>query len=406
MLRYYIDLLDATDAPVGLGPVTTATNITITKRLDRAGTISFDVPSTEPQLSYLIPRTKVIIWHLDGINDAQEMTRGVIDRVEPIIGNDGITWRISGDDILRVLTWTSPGFINLQSAGSPISEATALSMLQSYMSGWTFTAAGTPTNDNVYYVTTGESILTLLGKVAEQTNDHFYNPLNSATTIKFISTFVDSGVRAISPGLRSVPETGICFITDLQEIRDSYDLITRIYPYGERTNPGTLPATYITLLNCNRSVPSGYTINQSANWIKNDNAETTYGTVVRYVQYSEIKALSGGAPDQQSASNALYDLAIRELRERDHINYTYQISLVGCSDLLYPGTTIRIVYRRVINGVVVMDIDDDFNILEVTTRLLPNQAAQTVALQISTAYRPPFSERDWVVNSEKNRQLK
>ena len=406
MLRYFIDLLDNNDAPVGTGPVTTATRIDITKRLDRAGSFSFDVPSTEPQLDQLQPRRRVIIWWIEAGVGVQQMTRGVIDRVEPVISPDGVSWRISGDDQLRELTFASPGFINLQSAGSPIDQATALAMLATYVPGWTLTAEATPPNDEIYYTTTGESILTLLVKVAEQCNDHFYNPPNAEKTIQYVSTFTDSGVRAISPGIRSEIADGICFITKLDQIRDSYDLITRIYPFGERTNPGTIPQTYITLLNCNRSVPSGYTINQGANWIQNDTAQAIYGTIVRYVQYSEIKALTAGATDQQSASNALYDLAIRELQERSQINYNYRVELAGCSDILHPGKTIRIVFRKVINGVVVIDIDDDFNILEATARLLPNQAAQTVALQVSTAYRPPFSEQDWVVLAEKNRQLK
>lgn len=406
MLRYFIDLLTTGDIPAGSGPITTATNITITKRLDKAGSFSFDVPSNEPQIADMQPRRMIIIWWIEAGIGAQELTRGVIDKVEPIITPSGVIWRVGGDDLIRELVWTSPGFINLASAGSPITQATALTMLETYTPTWQFVAEATPPNDSVYFSTSGESNLTLLGKVAEQCGDHWYAPLNYARQINYISTFTDSGIRAISPGLRSEPETGICFIVDLREIRDSYDLISRIYPHGERTNPGVFPSTFITLLNCNRTLPSGYTINQSANWIRNDAAETAYGIVVRYVQYSEIKALSGGATDQQSASNALYDVALRELQERSNINYNYRVELAGCSDLLSVGTTIRIVYRRVIDGVVILNIDDDFNILETTTRLLPNQAAQTVGLVISTAYRPPLNEADWAINTEKNRQLK
>lgn len=400
MLAYYVDILDTiTGGKLG-SMITNATEITFTKRLDRAGSFSMTLPSNA-DITNLTPRKLVSVNWITSTG-VTEIGRGVVDRIEPSFDGNSLTWHISGDDILRELAWVSPGFTSLwNGVNGPCSHATAVSTVAAFAPTWTFTADGTPSTDSVYYKGKGDSVLSICGEIARQCNNHFY--LDSyGRVIKFISTFGANSVVAVAPGRTSVPNSSVLFIADIEEVRDSYDLITRIYPYGEDAGGGA----YRTLLNATRAAPSGYTLSTGSNYIKRDAAETAYGVISRYVQYPEIKRIGGSGLDDQAVSNALFDVALQELQQKSEISYSWRLHLIGSQNIIPVGTTIRVMYRKVINGQMVYNIDNNFNVLESTIRLVPGTPPQLVELVVSSVKRQPLSDGSWAVLAEKSRQFK
>lgn len=403
-LSYYIDLIDrATDGKLLDGPITNATEITYTRRIDRAGTFSATIPATEQIGEYLLNRQKVDVWWHTLAGSRSKVGRGIIDTIEPQFDGNSLVWQISGYDDLRELAWQSPGFTHVwNGVNGPCSHATALSLIAAYASGWTLTADPSPANNSVYYKGAAESTLTLLGEIANQCQNHFRVDAYDKEVV-FFSDFDWYGLVATAPGNASVPNAGVMYISDLEEVRDSTDLITRIYPYGEDLGSGN----YVRLNNCTRAAPSGYTLSTGSNYIQNDNAIAAYGTVSRYIQYNEIRRINNSFLDDQAVSNALYDVALRDLQQRSQIAKTWRLHLVGAfDDLITPGISIKVMYRKVINGQLVYNVDGLFNVLSTTIRLRPGSPPELISLDVSSVDRHPQSDGNWAVLSEKARQFR
>ena len=406
MLRYFVDLLDVnSDGKLLGGPISTAQEITFTRRLDRAGDFEIIVPSNTTLVQYLQPRQKVAVYRVVPGVGLRELGRGIIDRVEPDLQNNGLIWRISGNDILRELAGLSPGFINLwNGVNGPCSHATAVSTVAGYASAWSFTADPAPPIGYMYYKSSGDSVLTLLQKVAEQARTHFrleYGGVNPRS-VTFLSAFAYSYVVARAPGEQSVPASGVAYIADLQEVRDTGELITRIYPYGEDKGGGS----YITLFNTTRSAPAGYTLNVGSNYIENNSAVSSYGTVVRHMQFADIRRIGTSPLDDQAVSDALFDVALRELQQRSQVAKSYRVQLVGTNDVINVGSTIRVSYRKVIDGTVVYNLDGYFYVLESTVRLRPGTIPEMVEMVISSVDRHPVTDASWAVLAERQRQFR
>lgn len=406
MLRYFVDLLDVnSDGKLLPGPITTAQEISITRSLDRAGSFEIVIPSNTTLVQYLQPRQKVVIYRVTASGGVVEIGRGIIDRVEPDLQSNGLVWRIAGNDILRELAGMSPGFASLwNGVNGPCSHATAVSTVAGYASSWTFTADPAPPIGYMYYKGSGDSVLTLCQKIAEQARTHFrleYGGVNPRT-VKFLSAFDYSYIVARAPGQAAVPRSGVAYIADLEEIRDTGDLVTKLYPYGEDKGGGN----YITLFNTTRSAPAGYTLNIGSNYIQNDGAITSYGTIVRYMQFSDIRRIGTSGLDDQAASDALFDVALRELQQRSQVAKSYRLKLVGAVDIVSVGSTIRVSYRKVIDGAVMYDLDSYFNVLESTIRLRPGNLPELVELVVSSVDRHPTSDASWAVLAERSRQFR
>lgn len=406
MLRYFVDLLDTTsDGKVLSGPISDAQEITITRRLDQAGSFQIVVPSDATLVQYLTPRRKVVIYRIIPGVGTKEIGRGIIDQIEPDLQNDGLVWRISGNDILRELAGLSPGFISVwNGVNGPCSHATAVSTVAAYASAWTFTADPSPPVALMYYKATGDSVLTLCQKIAEQARTHFRLEYGGASprTVKFLSLFDYTYVVARAPGANAIPMNGVAYIADLEEVRDTGELITRIYPYGEDKGGGN----YITLFNTTRVAPSGYTLNVGSNYIQNNSAISSYGTIVRYMQFSDIRRIGTSGLDDQAVSDALFDVALRELQQRSQIAKSYRLTLVGTNDIISVGTTIRVSYRKVINGAVMYDIDGYFNVLESSVQLRVGNIPETIGLVVSSVDRYPANDATWAVLAERQRQFR
>lgn len=394
---YWINVESASGVAYGDGPIVTARRWQSVARLDRAGTFSFEMPASDPRAALLVAKRRVRCFGLVG-GVLTEIGAGIIDKIEVKFGSGGLTLTVSGDDLLRELTQISVAFLELTD-GSGGGLATALAAIMAYApSGWSLdTTNGYATTGTTPYGSfAGETVLAALGTVVDQTGQHFR--LSSGRSVAWLrDDLTDSGIRAIRPeGDYTVEDNSdVAIIQDLSRSQDSYSVITRIYPYGAGNGQARL-----TLEATTRSPAAGYVLGYDAKgWhIKNTAAEASYGRIEAFVSFKEVSAVSNTEADLESAANALYDAAFEYLSLRIAPEQAYSIMLLKSDTVLYPGQTIRVIWREVVDGYVVEDIDADLVVLETTTQI-DAAGLRTVGLQVSTVDKWPESDTEVVAEA-------
>lgn len=181
------------------------------------------------------------------------------------------------------------------------------------------------------------------------------------------------------------PQATYVRLLSIHRNSDMSEYISRIYPRG---NSG------MTLANCSRTAPSGYTLNTVAGYISSDTAETSHGRR-EAAQYFDISVpnLQSESAQLVFGSNALYDAAIKYLQEHDSIPLYYTATVTGFSGAIRPGQTLRLLSTTTVDGddVIVLDEDTSFNIISVKTSI--DQGGIPIAeIELSTAERAPQTD--------------
>lgn len=381
-MDFYVDIEDGSGNKVGSGPLASVSNWRYTARLDRAGSIDFAFAANDPQADQVTNRR--IARAYARLNGAWvEVGAGRIDTIETSPGNDGrVSLNASGLDLIAELSDRTVGTLEVGTGGGATHSAALTAIGALAPNGWTFTPAASPDNDYIYARYGGESVLGALIHLAERTQTHFYRSTNR--TLVFTSDFASSGVRAIQARGDLVPET--CAIIGLRRTVDTHDLLTRITPYGSGQG-----AARLTLAATSRTAPAGYTLDAANNYIEADAAKVTYGLVDHpEVEFKEITPISNTDADLEAAADMLFDAALEELRRRSTLasQETYTLNIAGCSQLLQPMQTIRVVYRSAAQNV---DINAELCILEATWEV-DESGIRTSRLVVSTDDRWPESD--------------
>lgn len=390
-----IDILDSAGQKQGSGPITSARLWRSTARKSRAGTFSFEMPASDPKAA-TVQKKRIARAYAFLNGERVEMGAGIIDKIQKQPAADGtVTLRVSGDDLLRELTYRSVLNLELYDGGAPVSHEEAVEAVAAYApAGWTITPDSSPPNDSIYARFNGESVLSGLIKIADKSKNHFYR--GEGRTLVFASAFESSGVRAVQARGNLSPDT--CAIIHLTEQVETYDMITRIYPIGSGNG-----AAQLTLRATTRSAPAGYTLNAAQNYIERNLSVNQYGVIERQIAFRDIGPISNTDADIVAASNALFDAALEELMQRsveiERAQYTMQ--LAGCSQLLRPMQTIRPVYR---NPAAALNIDTDLNILEATWQA-DESGVFTTGVIVSTVDRWQKSDAVRVVDSMEQGQV-
>lgn len=305
----------------------------------------------------------------------------------------GATWAQDGD-----MTWTLPDDADLVSHNDErgywlrmipsasltavqIAEVdvrvddaatTALADIIAYHSSWSFDTSpshGTGYNttaDTLYHQFSWETVLAALYWVSKQTGEHFR--YGGAQTIVWMrSATTASGIRADkeSDPLAAEDEDGICHIESLRQVEDSYDVITRIYPFGAGMGASRVDLSLATM-----SMPADYTLDTVNNCIIYEPSGTEPSPSVEGVKnWPDIRAAEARDGKSEEASNALAQRALQHLQEHISTNKAYTLQLVGLKGRLYPLDTIHVTYQAYRDGEQPIDIDDDLVVLSATTRV-------------------------------------
>lgn len=374
---------------IGPGPISSASQFSVTKRLDKAGEFAFAMPGSDEKASYIQAKRGISINAIPGNpTNGSVLTYiggGIIDSISKKPGDDGtVTLAVSGSDPLRLLTRrTIVGAFQNHDAVDALATLAA-----NYAPGWTFNPDPlwiiSPVT--IYMSFSGETVLACVIKIAEKLGAHVY--LSGRRTLQCQITPDDSGIRAIQ--MAGSPAAETCAIMDLEEVSDSYDLVTRIIPYGAGQGNARL-----TLAASNATPPAGYTLSTAQNYLSNDAAETEYGIAEQRVEFKDIAPLSNTDADMQAAANSLYESAKIWLDLNTTPHKAYRLKIAGCNQVLRPMQTIKVVYRGDN-----LELNDDLLILESTVRGDTNEV-YTTDLVVSNLARWPASDAGAVVDTVK-----
>ena len=377
-VKLYVDVVtkDTPGGPeyvAGGGPLVAITKWSSTAKMDRAGSFSFELPANSPNVSN-ISRKRIVRCYAVLESGTVEVGSGIIDSISYNVEENGtVMMVVAGDDMARELTYRSVLNLALQSSSAPITHSASVTAVTAFSpSGWSFTADPSPGNNNIYHTYSGESVLTALAMLAEMSRSHF--SIDGFRQLVFKSSAASSGIHAV----RGTPTTSTqtAFIKRLRRSANSYDLITRIYPYGAGIGESRLDLRY-TL----RTAVGDYVLDIVNNCIRNATSETIYGRIERTVQFNEVRPKSNSAADMLAAANMLFDVALYELMQAENRfnSNSYEVELLQCPIILKPLTSIVVTYFDSEYG---LNINDTLWIVESTTEV-DAQGIRTTKLVVS-----------------------
>ena len=274
-------------------------------------------------------------------------------------------------------TLDSVDFVEIDVRVDKPSSTAYADILDSYApSGWSrdTTNGYAATESTAYMSFSGESVLEALIKLAEHTGEHFR--LGSGRKVVWIqddpkANPTKSGYRAIAGADPVAVEDNprVCLIRNLRRIRNSYDLITRIRPYG-----AGLGTARISLADIRRTTAAvGYTLSISgsvatSNYLKSNAATTSYGIIEIEKSWPEVGRQEASGYDL-AASEQLYQRAYEYLSRHDTPEVSFRGTVMKLDGMVEPGETIKVIFRHYVDSYKAIDISDDYIILETTTEI-------------------------------------
>lgn len=246
------------------------------------------------------------------------------------------------------------------------------------------------TGATVYAKFAGESVLAALIMVATAIGENFI--LGAGRRVLWLRDDVrSSGLRAVAhvDPIAAEGNANIVLLKDLERVEDSYDLITRIYPYG-----GGNSRNRLTLADADWTPPAGYTLNKTANYIESVAGVAAWGRFERSLAWSEIAPIHNTVADGQMAANMLAQAAYEELSRSDAPHMAYRATVVGQRPdrPLLPGHTVEVDYHEWRDGYHAININrQTLWILEVEEALGPD-GLQATGLLLATVDRWPTAE--------------
>ena len=189
----------------------------------------------------------------------------------------------------------------------------------------------------------------------------------------------------------------IAILLDCPRVIDTYDLVTRIYPYGggsgdDRISLKQLPAT--------KTAPTNYYLDRTNNYLSRPAATNQYGLVEREEVWGDINAETENAAGREAAALKLFDAAFEHLKRFSQPQVIYSLRLAKCERLLLPGDKLRIIWHewRPGQGEHVIEIDALVYALETTVRY-DQSGAMTTEVVCSTIDRWPISGETMVIQA-------
>lgn len=340
-MRFWADIYDAD----GInrrpeGPLENLLNMSVTRRLDGAGSASFNLPANDVRaISMLQPerQARLYVEH-DGVT--RELGRMIIREIGYDAG-DTRTFKVSGPDAMDALTRRTVGR-NRSYTNEAISVIAA--DLVSLIPGWTISAEDGLGLQSARF--SGTNVLTALIRMAEENDMHIRQGLEPGVLeIGFFGSQVNllvTNTGGISPELYR--NDNLILIDKLTLNRDTKALANRVIPLGAGEGEAAL-----TLANSDRSSP--YPIipalygSVTERYIQDDESVLAYGVIERYITLKQIGPISNSDTAKRQAANALYDGAAAWLRKNCREIKSYKVSGQKPRTTVRPGDKIRLIYN-------------------------------------------------------------
>lgn len=391
VLAFWVDIENAAGEKLGKGRLSPSYFDTV-ENLSAAGTFEFEISPADPNYSVIAEERIVVCRYLDPAYTEQIFGSGKIKEIEKRIDNGRVIVTVRGVNTLGELRDRIVG--NLQIGDSTGGDNDAPDQIMAFApAGWS--VIGGTTSQDVYVRFDDNSVLSALVNVSDGIGEHFR--LGSGRVVQWLgnySAFTASGVRAIEDvprGDLAQGKTEIAIIRNLQEVSDSHEIVTRIYPRGAGNGTAILKLESLT-----ESLPAGFTANTSAGYIQDTAAIALYGVIEKPVDFKNISPLSNSKTDQQEAANQLMRSSVAFLRRWSTPQKFYTTEIVKADKMLKPGETIDIIYNKTVNDNDVLDIDETLNIISVRNRI-DYTGLYSVAIDVSTIDQMPLDDTDITV---------
>jgi len=307
--------------------------------------------------------------------------------------------RIKGTLGIDTYSYDKVSFMEIYRTEEGPSTADITEIMALAPSGWTLDTADwyASTVNGALLQFTDETILAALIKLAEQTGEAFR--LGTGREVEWLRTDTPaSGVRLVGPVgdpalVAAESDQAVIGAGGLQRIEDTFEEVTRLYPYGAGNGPARL-----TLADATDSAPSGYTLNTSENYLERTGASPA---IYRSEQFPDIRPVSNTGDARAEAANRLLATAHAWLEaRRGYVAYEIR-SVYGLPASVKVGETVRVVYREIIDAYPVVSIDADLVVLAIE-RQVDARGVTVAALAVASRNRQPVTDEDALVQSIEN----
>lgn len=397
----YVDILNASNAKQGPGPITTAIRWRWTQKLSAAGSWDLSAPATDPRLEFATLKRQLHAYHWIG-NERYWIGGGTLEKRQVALrGDDAATMSLSGNDVLFELARAT---VNLEiNFDSPyIGAAMFDRIMLEAPAGWTVTVEGTTPNLIARFA--DESVLNAIVTICAKTGQMFRldpEPLFDGTVnfrrLKIFSTIADSGLLATNRAAPLAIERNVnaCLIEDIDRLEDAGRLINRAIPYGAGTGQSRFTPYAANGWPDGSAISTPYEVvdfagrthrfsfDAGSSTVSDLTSIGEYGVYTSQVQFKEITPITDSTPDYIAASNALVRATVQWLLDVSQPQDHYSLSVVGLRKVVYPGQSIRVVAKQYREGRAPIDIDQDLIIQEVVNEVDVN-GLRPVALTVAT----------------------
>lgn len=378
---FYIDILDATGAKVGDGPIRTAVSINDVQSLDRIGSIDMIIPNTEPRLSLITSGSQFDVY-----DEIEGYLGRFLFQSEELRDTQGIgTVIIKAKSVLHELTRETVGFLRAYNFVA-VDTVIANLLTAATIGSWSSTVDTGIGNTTVTYQ--GESIFRAIDEMRDRWGQHFRLKTGSARHLEFGAFGDASGVTLVNAGAQVQAiwnaQEEVAIVANIAKITESQEIFNRYIPLGAGQG-------YITQLTIENATLGVSTVKSALNqdgvtsyfYIEDTASIAANGLRTRILSLSNVRPISNSDANILNAKNALKLIAENQLVKHANPRITYNVELAGLNTRLQVGQLIHLDYKGVADGNEYLNVDEDFYIMDIRTGRNINGQRQ-VGLTISS----------------------
>lgn len=376
-MEILVDILDSSETKLQPGPVK-AISASVSRMLDGAGSIQFDVPSHDERALSLVTNEVRARINIGQMGTVRELGRGIVRKLNARDAAGGWTLSANGpdslDELKRRSCWLNRTY-DAQTLDFIVQDLIAL------VPGWTATVDSAVAGDLKSMRSDGDSVLKALQALCQESGLHLREGATPRTLE--VGAFGDSATDASGNMLRItnaqraseelyIGNDSLALLESFTLGQDSEAVANRIVVIGAGEGEAAL-----TLKDSTRSDPyliQTMTVNgKTLYYIQDDASIALYGVIEKVVSFKRITPVSNGAAAKIAAANALYDAASAWLQRNAVKQDTYSCSIRKGTVTVRSGDKVRLVYKVSVvqegTPVVARDINDDFWVLSAKERV-------------------------------------
>lgn len=358
--QFRIEILDANNNPISGGSIGSVLSLNDTKKLDAIGSLEFDMLASDTKAQYITTGVRFDVYdEIDGY-----LGRYLFKSKEIRDENGKGILRVNCYDYLKELAQRSVYFNRTYNF---INVSSIIEDLLGGM-GWDSNVTETGTNQITFQ---GESILRAIDELRDRRGVHYRLNFNKTlqTPVLDFGPFGDiSSVNfeQFSGQIQSnFIQSNNAIIVGASIVEESEEIYNRIIPLGSGQGVSQLTINGATLGDYVVKFVSNPDFSVTA-YIEDAASIASYGLRERILSFPNIIPLTNSNTNVTNAKNTLKLTAEAYLRKHLEPRKEYQIDVIGLRDEILPGDKIHIRYLQENNGIVYININDDFWVMEIS----------------------------------------